>query len=333
MAAIRCRCGNVCQLNVKIAGSTVPGPTNPGNQLVAGPPPPALIIQADDNQQPAGGSIPTSDVGLAAPIINELLPNPAAPLSDNEDEFIELYNSNDKVFDLTGFKLQVGTRSHRGFNFPAGTTLPPHGFVAFYSIDTGLSLSNTGGQVRLLDPLDNVISQTDIYGSAKEGQSWALGNGSWYWSVSPTPSSLNIIDLPKVPADPAANNEESKLAAPSTQPESSFVNTAPINAPTNKAKVKATSTAKRTTSTSKPAAKAPKTAKSQAVSTNNSVAQPAASQPKPTPQGSSLHIGVLAGVGGLALLYALYEYRHDLANRVYQFRRYRETRRAARQVA
>ena len=40
----------------------------------------------------------------------------------------------------------------------------------------------------------------------------------------------------------------------------------------------------------------------------------------------SLHPAILAGVGSLAVLYALYEYRHDLAGALYRFRRYRASR-------
>jgi hypothetical protein len=51
------------------------------------------------------------------------------------------------------------------------------------------------------------------------------------------------------------------------------------------------------------------------------------------PAHSNLHPLILAGVGGLAVLYALYEYRNDLANQLYRFRRYRAARREFRQIA
>ena len=48
---------------------------------------------------------------------------------------------------------------------------------------------------------------------------------------------------------------------------------------------------------------------------------------------SPLHPGVLALIAASALLYGAYEYRHDLANKFYQFRSHRAARRAARQGA
>lgn len=326
---------NLCQLDVKISGSLTPGPTNPGSQFLTGLPPPAVFVQATDDASQTS-KIPASDIGLAAPIINEILPNPAPPQSDNEDEFIELYNSNDQSFDLTGFSLQVGTRTPHNFTFPSGTMLPAHGFAAFYSIDTGLSLSNTGGQARLLDPLDNIISQTDLYDSAKEGQAWALANGQWYWTISPTPNDLNTIELPQV-ASETTTTPTVRFASPASQPESVITpaQTTPVAAKTTTGRAKAPSTtkpptARSSTRSSQPSTKSASTKPPAAVSSNN--AQTPISQPKPT-LGSNLHWGVLAGVGALALLYGLYEYRHDLGNRLYQLRRYRETRRTARQAA
>lgn len=46
---------------------------------------------------------------------------------------------------------------------------------------------------------------------------------------------------------------------------------------------------------------------------------------------TSLHTGVLALIGGFAILYGAYEYRSDVANKLHQLRLYREARREARQ--
>lgn len=272
---------NPCQLDIKISGATTAGPTNPGVQFFAGPPPPATIIEATDNSGQTA-VIPSADIGLAAPVVNEVLPNPAAPQADDEDEFIELYNSNDRAFDLTGFKLEVGTRTLHDYTFPAGASLPAHSFMAFYSVDTNLSMSNTGGQVKLLDPFDNILSQTDIYSSAKDGQTWALANSKWYWTTVPTPNASNIIKLPVT------------------------------------AKKKTKTSVKKSSAV----ASAVKVKDSSASSSSDSSGTAAIAK------SSNLHLPILVGVGIAALIYALYEYRHDLANRVYQFRRYREARRA-----
>lgn len=222
-------------------------------------------------------AIPDSDTGLAAPQISEVLPNPAPPVTDADGEFIELYNSNNITFDLSGFSLQAGTTTLHKYTFPDGTKLDAHQFKAFYSGDTGLNLSNSDGQVKLLEPGGNVLGQTDEYSTAKDGYAWVTADGLWQWTTTPTPNAKNIITTPPL------TKKLSKASAGSKK---------------------------------KPAS---------ALAAGSAVSN----LPPGGPAASSLHPAILAGIGGLAVVYALYEYRHDLANQLYRFRRYREARRAA----
>jgi hypothetical protein len=221
--------------------------------------------------------LPATDIGLVAPQISEVLPNPAPPQTDAEDEFIELYNPNDKGFDLSGFMLQVGTTTLHSYSFPAGTVIASKKFQAFFSADTGLSLSNSSGQVSLLDPTGNVLNQTDVYGAAKDGYGWVSADGLWQWTTAPTPGAVNKITTP-----PTKNS--SKAGSSSKKPAST-----------------------------RTLAAAPNSSNSSGGGT--SVA--------------SLHPAILAGIGGLAVVYALYEYHNDLANQLDRLRRYREARRVA----
>lgn len=240
--------------------------------------PPAIIIATEAVSD--GAAIPSEDIGLAAPQITELMPNPASPLTDAEDEFIELYNPNQAEFDLSGFKLSAGTTSNRTYTLPAGTTIAPKSFKTFLSIDTNLALSNSGGQVRLLDPFGNVINQTDVYTGAKEGQSWARANGRWYWTGTPTPNASNVIN------QTGTTGKSSKSSGGKTSSAVKGAATTNLNlSPTD---------------------------------TVNSAA--------PT---ATVHPWTIAVIGSMALLYAAYEYRLDLANRYNQFRRYVEARRTA----
>jgi hypothetical protein len=226
-------------------------------------------------------ALPGIDAGLMAPQISELLPNPGSPLSDSTDEFVELYNPNNSEFDLGGFSLQSGITSTHNFIFPDGQfILQPHEFRAFYAPQTSLSLSNSSGQVKFLDPSGNTLSQTDPYGTAKDDYAWVYADNNWQWTTTPTPNSANIINSPPV----------SKSSAGSSK-----------------------------SSSSKTAAKSAKSSAKPKPST--SLSSPAALV------GSTLHPAILAVIGSLALLYALYEYRHDLANTFIKLRRYREARR------
>jgi len=221
-------------------------------------------------------SIPADDSGLSAPQISEVLPNPAAPLTDANDEFVELFNSNDQAFDLSGFILQVGTTTVHKYTFPDGTSIEPKQFSAFYSSDTGLSLSNSDGQVKLLDPGGNLLNQTDEYSTAKDGYAWVSADGLWQWTTVPTPGAANQISAP------AATSRSSSSPSSKT---------------------------------------APKNTKSATSSSFNSGGSSSGN-----PRAASVHPLVLAGVGAVALIYALYEYRHDMANLIYKLRRNREAR-------
>ncbi len=287
--------------SVSITSCTPPSPSGTGTgdplqQPTANDAPPAVITAQPPTTLSSSTIVssppafPASDAGLVTPQITELLPNPAPPQTDADGEFIELYNSNDAPFDLSGFGLRAGLTAMHHYSFPPGTSLPPKSFTGFFSVQTGLTLSNAGGQVALLDPSGMVINQTEQYSAAKDGQAWTLADGSWYWSTTPTPNAANIVT--------AATASTAK-------------------------KKPASNTAKKASGAKAAAAPKVKTTKAKTpISTMKSGAS--------SGQSSSFHPAVLAIVAGFALLYGLYEYRQDVANQLYQFRANRAARRAAR---
>jgi hypothetical protein len=268
----------VLDLNTNCQAATGGGSstTSSGLQSPTGSPP--YVVAGSGAADNLG--MPAVDAGLTAPQLSEILPNPAPPQSDSEDEFIELYNSNDKVFDLSGFILQTGITTLHKYTFAEGTVLQPHEFKAFISADTGLTLVNDNGQVKFLDPSGNVLSQSDVYPSAQDGQAWVRADGLWQWTTTPTPNAINTITSPPPPKSSTASSKTKSV-------------------------------------------KAVKSAKTKASKSPNLF-----SPSNPNGVTNKLHPLLLAGVGAMALLYAGYEYRHDLANQIYRFRRYRETRRA-----
>jgi hypothetical protein len=184
---------------------TTSPPSVPGNQTTS------------ENNGPVVPVIPAANAGLLAVQLSEFLPNPATPQTDADDEFIELYNPNDRNFDLSGYMLEVGNTGKRRYTFPQGTLLPPRSFVAFFSADTGVSLSNSGSLVRLLDPLGNPLATADAYTTAKDGQAWILANGAWQWTTSSTPNATNVVQAPvTAAAKSAATSKNSTVKGSST---------------------------------------------------------------------------------------------------------------------
>lgn len=207
--------GNVCQLSVVISGVNSGVSASTSNLLLPSTPPPATIISIGDVNGSSNG-LPASDIGLMAPVLNELLPNPKSPQTDSKDEFIEIYNPNDKTFDLSGFKLQTqssSSSSKHTYTFPGGTKIAGKSFAAYPSSNLSISLTNSGGQVWLLDPSEAKISQSDPYSTAKEGLAWALANGKWYWTNTPTPGKANLINGASVGDSSTGNGVGTVLGA------------------------------------------------------------------------------------------------------------------------
>jgi hypothetical protein len=287
---------------VTVPENTSPDPTAPGSQgppsegsgdTAAGTP-----TGAEQSETPA-----LTNEGLAAPQITELFPNPASPLKDETDEYIELYNPNDEPFMLKGYVLEVGLTALHDHTLADNTSIPAKGFVALYSRDTKLTLTNTGSRARLLDPDDAVVSESEAYAAAPEGQAWILENGTWQWSTAVTPGGLNILAAP-VTAAKTTKASAAKTAAAKTATAKTAAAKKPAAAKTAKAKAVAKPKAKKA---AKP--KAAKKKKS-AIATVANVAQ--------KPPRAPIHTGILVAVIGVAILYAAYEYRHDVSN---QFRK------------
>jgi len=260
-----------------------------------------LVESASADPEPTEFPIPTSTaensqagstLATANPlvIITELLPNPASPQTDEADEFVELYNPGIDALDLDGYKVQTGSNYSYSFTIDS-QTIPAGGYLVLTSSNTGLTLANSAGQARLLSPNGTTVSQTDPYQDAPEGRAWTLSDGVWQWSSSPTPGSANVITI----GSPTKSNKKSSTK-------------------------KSTKAAKTTKPKSK---KAKKTSKSKATAGT-------ASGDNSSPPVQPLHMAVLVAVGAAALLYGAYEYRQDVANFFYKFRRNREIRRVAR---
>ena len=196
--------------------------------------PPAIIeASATDESTTTAQSSANQNLGLAPPLITELLPNPMGTGTDATDEFIELYNSNDAVFTLSGFTLQTGLSTTHSWLIPTGVTIPAKGYKVLYATDSKLSMSNTSGQVTLFDTAGTKVAQSDPYDSAPDGQAWALANGAWYWTTKPTPGGTNDIAAPIVKAATASKKVTTTATA--------------VKGTTTKTPTKATTVASKTT--------------------------------------------------------------------------------------
>ncbi len=175
-----------------VGGSTSSSTNTPDTLTRSTTSPPSVVLnQVEENTQT---NIPAADAGLMAPELSEILPNPGSPKTDANDEYVELYNPNDRLFDLGGFIMKAGSSSTYTYVFPVGQfILQPHEFKSFYSSTTDLSLSNSDGKVQLYSPDAELLSESDTYSDAKDDYGWILADGLWQWTSISTPNARNAI--------------------------------------------------------------------------------------------------------------------------------------------
>lgn len=161
------------------------------------------MLNTDDNfvdfdltASPTAGSIPKVDVAEDDPEVaiypalelSELLPDPASPLTDTTDEYIEIYNPTANIVDLSGWKL----RDESGDEYLIkNLQIEPLEHLAIYVTNSKLTLNNTGDSVVLIDPNGDVVDEAANYGNAEVGLSWIKIANQWQWAEASTPGEIN----------------------------------------------------------------------------------------------------------------------------------------------
>ena len=132
---------------------------------------------------------------------------------------------------------------------------------------------------------DGSVLSDVTYETAREGMAWAWSGSEWQWTLEPTPDGPNKFHV-----------EQGTTATPKTS-------------------------SSRAATAKKAAKKLPSKAASGRVKAVKTT-QPVSIRQQ---QSAPVHNAVVAGVGGLAVLYGLYEYRNDAANLYHKLRRNRKT--------
>ncbi len=176
--------GEILDTNDNLADFSLSNMPTPESTPAPPPDPnPGPVIPPDPDPTPP----PTTYLPLQ---ITELLPDPISPATDDNDEFIELFNNNTQTVPLGGYVLKAGSSLEHSFTLPA-LSLEPGGYVVYYSSTTHLALVNSGAQVQLFDPNGAAASELVTYDEAPPGQSWNLLTDGWAWSDQITPAADN----------------------------------------------------------------------------------------------------------------------------------------------
>ncbi len=257
------------------------------------------FVDFDLTTSPTAGSIPKADAVEVDPEVatypalelSELLPDPASPLTDTADEYIEIYNPTANTVDLSGWKL----RDESGDEYLIkNLQIDPLEHLAIYVTDSKITLNNTGDSVVLIDPNGKVVDETANYGNAEVGLSWIKIANQWQWAEASTPGGINSTVYIEPVISPSAAVKSVKKAV------------------TKKAVAKAS--AKTTT------AKATK-AKAASAAAKNSDGTGIDSQQAQS-QGSKWWSWLLVSLGIATIGYGIYEYRTEIILYIKKFKGY-----------
>lgn len=119
--------------------------------------------------------------------ITELLPNSVG--NDDGNEFIELFNPNNKDVELNDYQLVVGAKI---YSFSNSSIIKTGGYEAFYNDDIKFTLVNTTSSVYLKSVDESFAGEIVSYLNPSEGLSWALINETWQYTNQLTPGSENL---------------------------------------------------------------------------------------------------------------------------------------------
>jgi hypothetical protein len=151
--------------------------------------------------------------------ISEFIPNPVG--TDSELEFIELHNYSDQEVDISGWSIDTGGSAT--FSFDSGATISVREFLAFFSKDKNISLTNSGDHIRLLRA-DGTVQDDIVYSTSKEGYSYIRNEeGAYEQTDTPTPNAENIVlatptPSPSVTPTPAPTPSPTPSASPTLAP-------------------------------------------------------------------------------------------------------------------
>lgn len=159
---------------------------------------------------------PESIIYPSGIIINEILPNTPLGITDEEGEYIEIFNQNNFEVDLSDWKIEDTAGRTTTYTFPKGTKIGSLGFLLFPRPTTKITLNNDGDGLNLIRP-DGKIANVTNYEKAPRGQSYNKTSSGWTWSTILSPGSENIIPV-----------QETEKTEPLEEIEKIDINSAPL---------------------------------------------------------------------------------------------------------
>ncbi len=134
----------------------------------------------------------SSKIASAAVVINEIMPHPS-----NDDDWVELYNTSDEEFDISGWQLSDSSGIY--LTIPEKTIMASSS-ASFIIFSKYRRLNNSGDEIKLADRAGNVIDRKSY--NNDPGVDISLGrypDGADNWGIlslaSPNKSNLAMVPI------------------------------------------------------------------------------------------------------------------------------------------
>jgi len=128
-------------------------------------------------------------------LINEIMPSPEG--TDEINEWIEIYNSNNFNVDLSGWKIKDTNGTPTTFTISENTIILASNFLIFKRPDTKITLNNDADGLKLLTPDGKIVDSVE-FSKAIKSYSYSKINSDWQWSSIPTPGFTNSSSIKNV---------------------------------------------------------------------------------------------------------------------------------------
>ena len=122
-----------------------------------------------------------------------------------QDEYIELYNSNDFEVNLTGWTLEDANGTIKVFLIPENTIISATGILTFKRTETKIMLNNDADTVVLKNP-NGKIAGSLSFEKAKLGQTYPAKTGSLAKESLPKKEKSDTNDIAVLPAQAGLAN-------------------------------------------------------------------------------------------------------------------------------
>ncbi len=172
----------------------------------------------------------TTSIANAQIVINEFLPDLSSDQDENQQEWVELYNTSDQPIDINNYLL-TDAKDNQLIITPeytnnGSTLIDPNSFVLILRSGSSFSLNNASDTINLFNATQSSqLLDSYTYGQTQENKSigrFPDGSSRFIYHLTPTPSKPNIgpSPTPSPSPTPTPSPKPSPTPKTSSQPQS-----------------------------------------------------------------------------------------------------------------